>query len=73
MLRRAGLLAALTALLVPAAAGTANAATHAPTVSRVAPKHVFVGETLTIYGHHFRRGVNKNTVAFKRTAPRSSS
>jgi hypothetical protein len=66
MLRRASLLAALTALLVPAAAGTANAATHAPTVSRVAPKHVFVGETLTIYGHHFRRGVNKNTVAFKR-------
>jgi hypothetical protein len=66
MLRRASLLAALTALLVPAAAGTANAATHAPTVSRVAPKHVFVGEVLTIYGHHFRRGVNKNTVAFKR-------
>ena len=66
MLRRAGLLAALTALLVPAAAGTANAANKAPVVTRVAPKHVFVGETLTIYGKHFRRGVNKNSVAFKR-------
>jgi hypothetical protein len=66
MLRRAGLLAALTALLVPAAAGTANAATHAPVVTRITPKHAFVGETLTIRGHHFRRGVNKNTVAFKR-------
>jgi hypothetical protein len=65
-LRRAGLLAALTALLVPAAAGTANAAKPAPVVTRVTPKHVFVGETLTIRGRHFRRGVNKNTVAFKR-------
>ena len=65
MLRRAGLLAALTALLVPAAAGTANAAS-APTVKRVTPKHVFVGETLTIRGRHFRRGVDKNSVAFKR-------
>jgi hypothetical protein len=67
MLRRAGLLAALTALLVPAVAGTtANAKTRAPVVTRITPKHVFVGETLTIRGHHFRRGLNKNTVAFKR-------
>jgi hypothetical protein len=68
LLRRAGLLAALPALLVPAVAGTtiAQAATRAPVVKRVAPKHVYVGETLTIYGRHFRRGVNKNTVAFKR-------
>jgi hypothetical protein len=71
MLRRAGLLAALTALLVPAAAGTANAATRAPVVTRVAPKHVFVGETLTVYGKHFRRGVNKNSVAFKRTGAKA--
>ena len=67
-LRRAGLMAALTALLVPAVAGTATAdAASAPVVTRVTPKHVFVGETMTIRGHHFRRGVNKNTVAFKRT------
>ncbi len=67
MLRRAGLLVALTALLVPAVAGTtANAKTRAPVVTRITPKHVYVGETMTIRGHHFRRGLNKNTVAFKR-------
>jgi hypothetical protein len=69
MLRRAGLLAALTALLVPAVAGTSTAHAkkkRAPVVTRITPKHVFVGETLTIRGRHFRRGLNKNTVAFKR-------
>jgi IPT/TIG domain len=68
MLRRAGLMAALTALLVPAVAGTAtaDAKTRAPVVKSFAPKKVFVGETLTIRGKNFRRGVNKNIVAFKR-------
>jgi hypothetical protein len=68
MLRRAGLLAAATALLVPAAAGTAtaDAKTRAPVVKSFSPKRVFIGETLTIRGRHFRRGVYKNTVAFKR-------
>src|SRR4051794_10239200 len=71
MLRRAGLLAALTALLVPAVAGTsANAKTRAPVVRSITPKNVFVGQTLTIRGHHFRRGLNKNTVAFKRAGAR---
>jgi hypothetical protein len=73
MLRRAGLLAALTALLVPAVAGTttASAKTRAPVVKKVTPKLVYVGEKLTIRGHHFRRGVNKNTVAFKRTGAKA--
>ena len=31
------------------------------------PSTCYVGETLTIRGHHFRRGLNKNTVAFKRS------
>jgi hypothetical protein len=72
MLRRAALLAALTALLVPAVAGTATADAakkrkdRSPVVTKVAPTHVFVGEKLTIRGKNFRRGVNKNTVAFKR-------
>jgi hypothetical protein len=72
MLRRAGLLAALTALLVPAIAGTAPADAakrkkkRSPVVTSIAPKNVYVGEKLTIRGRHFRRGVNKNTVAFKR-------
>src|SRR5688572_6183981 len=66
-LRRAGLLVALAALLVPVTAGTATAeAKSAPVVKRITPKKVFVGETLTIKGRHFRRGVNKNIVAFKR-------
>ena len=65
--RHAGLLAALTALLVPAVAGTATAeAAKAPVVKRITPKHVFVGDTLTLRGRHFRRGIEKNTVAFKR-------
>jgi hypothetical protein len=72
MLRRAGLLAALTALLVPAFAGTAPADAakrkkqRSPVVTGFAPKNVYVGEKLTVRGRHFRRGVNKNTVAFKR-------
>ena len=67
MLRRAGQLAALTALLVPAVAGTATAeAAKAPVVEQVTPKHVFVGQTLTLRGRHFRPGIGKNTVAFKR-------
>jgi hypothetical protein len=66
-LRRAGMAAALTALLVPAVAGTAPAeAAKAPVVKQVAPKKVFVGETLTFRGRHFRAGIGKNTVAFKR-------
>ena len=65
MLRRAALVAA--ALLVPAVAGTSTAyAAKAPVVKKITPKHVSVGETLTIHGKHFRRGLNKNTVAFKR-------
>jgi hypothetical protein len=72
-LRRAALLAALPALLVPAVAGTttAHAKTHSPIVKRISPKHVFVGETLTIRGRYFRRGINKNTVAFKRTGAKA--
>jgi hypothetical protein len=65
-LRRAGLMAAAAALLVPVT-GTATAdAKSAPVVKSVAPKKVFVGETMKIRGRHFRRGVNKNMVAFKR-------
>ena len=67
MLRRAAMLAALPALLVPAVAGTNVAhAAKSPVVKKITPKRVFVGQTLTIHGRHFRRGLNKNTVAFKR-------
>jgi hypothetical protein len=72
LLRRAGILAALTALLVPAVAGTATADAakrkkpRSPVVTKITPQTVFVGETLTIRGRHFVRGMNRNTVAFKR-------
>jgi IPT/TIG domain len=93
-LRRAGLSAALAALLVPAVAGTADAAhsthhkakhvTHhkakhkakkkhkakLPVITSVRPMHAAVGDTLTIKGRNFRRGVNKNTVIFMRTGGR---
>jgi hypothetical protein len=76
MLRRAGLVAALSALLLPAVAAgpaTADAAKRSkrlPVVTKITPKKAFVGETLTIRGRHFRPGVNKNTVAFKRRGAR---
>jgi hypothetical protein len=69
LLRRAGLLVALTALLAPATPATADAAKRKkrlPVVTKVAPKKAFVGDTLTIRGRHFRRGIKKNAVAFKR-------
>jgi hypothetical protein len=62
-LRRVAISAALGALLVPATAGAAD---HSPTITKVTPKSVAVGETLTITGKYFRRGKAKNTVLFKR-------
>jgi hypothetical protein len=64
-LRRTGLMVAAAALLVPAAPASAKKP-KAPVVKRVTPKNAFVGETMTIRGRHFRAGVGKNTVAFKR-------
>jgi hypothetical protein len=75
-LRRAGISAALAALLVPAAAGTASAAKHhtkhakLPVVTSVKPLNIHIGATLTIRGKNFRPGVNRNTVAFRRTGAR---
>jgi len=55
--------AALGALLVPA---TAGAATKPPVISKVTPKSVQVGDTMTISGKYFRKGKGKNKVLFKR-------
>ena len=73
-LRRAAFVAAFGALMVPATAGAsvhAQASTKkkkakAPVVTRVAPLHVAIGQTLEIRGRHFRRGRNKNSVVFRR-------
>jgi hypothetical protein len=70
LLRRAGLSAALAALLVPAAAaGTAVAkkSKPAPVITSISPRTLAIGETLTIRGRHFRKGRGKNAVAFKRS------
>jgi hypothetical protein len=75
-LRRVGITAALAALLVPAAAGTADAAKHKkktaklPVITKVSPMRAAIGDTLTIKGKNFRRGVNKNTVIFMRDTGR---
>jgi hypothetical protein len=63
-LRRAAITAALGALLVPATAGAAT--THTPTITKVAPKNVAVGQVLTVYGKYFVRGKGKNSVLFRR-------
>jgi Ni/Co efflux regulator RcnB len=41
-----------------------------PYITKVRPMHASIGDTLTIRGHNFRRGVNKNTVIFMRKGGR---
>ena len=52
---------ALALLVAPAA----HAATKYPTVSKVSPLKLGVGDTLTIRGKGFRSGKDKNTVVFR--------
>src|SRR4051794_18286176 len=65
LLRRALVVAALGALVVPATADAAKK-TKLPVITKVAPKSANVGETLVITGKNFRVGKAKNTVMFKR-------
>jgi hypothetical protein len=58
------LLVAGAALAVPAAAATA--ATTYPTVSKIQPLNLGIGEKLTISGKGYVSGKNRNTVVFKR-------
>jgi len=64
--RRASILtaSALTLALLPA--GAAHAAST-PVITKVSPMQVEVGQVLTISGRGFRKGANKNIVAFKRS------
>lgn len=72
---RPTLLLAVAALLVPAAAGTSPAGaakrSPSPTVTSVTPKTAYVGESLIVRGRHFRAGVDRNTVVFKRSGARA--
>ena len=56
-LRRIAFMAAAAALLAPAAsADAAKKKIAKPVVTKIAPKDVAIGETLTIYGRNFVRG-----------------
>ena len=61
--RRAIVVAALGALVVPA---TADAAAKTPVITKVTPKNVSVGETLIVNGKNFKVGKGKNSLLFKR-------
>jgi hypothetical protein len=63
-LRRAIVVAALGALVVPATAGAD--AKKTPVITKVTPKTAYVGTKLTIKGKHFKRGKGKNSVLFRR-------
>jgi hypothetical protein len=68
--RRAGMIAVLTALLVPAVAGTASADAakrkkRSPAITKVTPTTANVGDTLTIRGRNFLPGKKRNKVTFK--------
>ena len=75
-LRRAAFATALGALLVPAAAGQADAKTRKhgpkpPVIKSIAPMNAAVGDRLTIRGRNFVRGRQKDTVVFKRDGGRA--
>jgi hypothetical protein len=75
--RRAAFVAALVALLASAVAGAVAPSAHAakkkkaPSITKVSPLKVSVGEALTLRGRNFIAGRKKNTVVFKRSGARA--
>jgi hypothetical protein len=63
-------LAAAALLAVPPVAGAAKGPT--PTISRVTPMRVSVGNLLTIRGAHFKAQRSRNTVVFRNTSGRTA-
>ena len=60
------------ALLAPAvSADAATARTPYPSISKIDPMNLAIGETMTITGKNFRKGKNRNTVVFKRDKQRA--
>jgi hypothetical protein len=64
---RALLLTTICLLVLPAGA---SAVTY-PSVKKVSPAKLGIGDTMTVSGKHFRKGKNKNTVVFKRDGGRA--
>ena len=63
---------ALLALLAPAAsADAAKSRTKYPSVTKIDPLNLAIGDTMTITGRNFLKGKNRNTVVFKRTKQRA--
>ena len=51
---------------VPTVADAAKSTSRYPTVSKIAPMRVGIGETMTITGKNFRPGPRRTTIGFKR-------
>lgn len=63
--------AALAALLAPVAAADAATRPTYPSITKIDPLNVAIGDTMTITGRNFLKGKNRNTVVFKRTEQRA--
>lgn len=72
MTRHSRLLLVLTVCLPGAVpAGAAAATPSYPSITKVAPMKLGVGDTLTVRGKSFRSGTGRNTVVFKRDGGRA--
>ncbi len=67
------ILAALACTLLAAAPPAHAASKRAlyPSIAKVAPTTLGIGDTMTVTGKNFRKGKNKNTVVFKRDGGRA--
>jgi hypothetical protein len=64
--------AALAALLAPvASADAAKSRTKYPSIAKIDPLNVAIGDTMSVTGRNFLKGKNRNTVVFKRTGQRA--
>ena len=54
------------AVLLPAAAAQGAKSAPLPVVTKIDPLRLGIGDTMTLSGKNFRKGVAKNTVVFKR-------
>jgi hypothetical protein len=59
-------LAGTALVTAPAAHAAKKQTSPAPTITRIAPKEIVIGQTLTIRGRHFRPGKGKTSVAFQK-------
>ena len=63
--------AALAALLAPVAAADAASRTKYPSITKIDPLNLAIGDTMTVSGRNFIAGKNRNTVVFKRPNQRA--